>query len=223
MNKSRLVSLVALAVGASLGLSTASQASITLTFEGLQNLEPIGNYYDGGLGGFGSGPGPNYGITFGPDSLAVIDSSSGGSGNTGNDPSGHTVAFFLSGPGDVMDVAGGFTTGFSFYYAAGQPGSVSVYSGLDGTGTLLATLSLSTTSNVYYDWASSGVSFGGTAESAIFSGTANFIAFDNITLGSATPGGAPEPSTWAMMLLGFAGLGFAGYRRARTSATHFAA
>ena len=27
--------------------------------------------------------------------------------------------------------------------------------------------------------------------------------------------GVPEPSTWAMMLLGFAGLGFAGYRRAR--------
>jgi PEP-CTERM motif len=25
----------------------------------------------------------------------------------------------------------------------------------------------------------------------------------------------PEASTWAMMLLGFAGLGFAGYRRAR--------
>ena len=25
----------------------------------------------------------------------------------------------------------------------------------------------------------------------------------------------PEPSTWAMMMLGFAGLGFAGYRKAR--------
>ena len=25
----------------------------------------------------------------------------------------------------------------------------------------------------------------------------------------------PEPSTWAMMLIGFAGLGFVGYRRAR--------
>jgi hypothetical protein len=24
----------------------------------------------------------------------------------------------------------------------------------------------------------------------------------------------PEPSTWAMMVLGFAGLGFAGYRKA---------
>jgi PEP-CTERM motif len=25
----------------------------------------------------------------------------------------------------------------------------------------------------------------------------------------------PEPSTWAMMLIGFAGLGYAGYRRSR--------
>ena len=32
------------------------------------------------------------------------------------------------------------------------------------------------------------------------------------TIPSATPG-VPEPSTWAMMLIGFAGLGFAGYRR----------
>ena len=30
--------------------------------------------------------------------------------------------------------------------------------------------------------------------------------------------GVPEPSTWAMMLLGFAGLGFAGYRRAKPKA-----
>jgi probable HAF family extracellular repeat protein len=29
------------------------------------------------------------------------------------------------------------------------------------------------------------------------------------------PPPAPEPSTWAMMLIGFAGLGFAGYRRAK--------
>ena len=30
---------------------------------------------------------------------------------------------------------------------------------------------------------------------------------------------APEPSTWAMMLIAFAGLGFAGYRRARVAAS----
>jgi hypothetical protein len=30
-----------------------------------------------------------------------------------------------------------------------------------------------------------------------------------------TSGVVPEPSTWAMMLIGFAGLGYAGYRRDR--------
>jgi hypothetical protein len=30
--------------------------------------------------------------------------------------------------------------------------------------------------------------------------------------------GVPEPTTWAMMLVGFVGLGFAGYRRTRKSA-----
>jgi hypothetical protein len=33
----------------------------------------------------------------------------------------------------------------------------------------------------------------------------------------------PEPSTWAMMLLGFAGLGFAAYRATRISAAHLEA
>ena len=39
-----------------------------------------------------------------------------------------------------MNVAAGFSTGFSFYYAAPfDTGSVTVWSGLNGTGTLLAT------------------------------------------------------------------------------------
>ena len=33
----------------------------------------------------------------------------------------------------------------------------------------------------------------------------------------------PEPSTWAMMLFGFAGLGFAGYRRGRAGRTKLGA
>jgi phospholipase/lecithinase/hemolysin len=38
----------------------------------------------------------------------------------------------------------------------------------------------------------------------------------NEVLGLSSP--VPEPSTWAMMMLGFLGLGFAGYRSARTKA-----
>jgi PEP-CTERM motif len=40
---------------------------------------------------------------------------------------------------------------------------------------------------------------------------------------ATSPGGdmgaVPEPSTWAMMLLGFATLGFAGYRKRKQAAT----
>ena len=32
---------------------------------------------------------------------------------------------------------------------------------------------------------------------------------------STAAGAVPEPSTWAMMLIGFAGVGYAGYRSAR--------
>jgi len=35
--------------------------------------------------------------------------------------------------------------------------------------------------------------------------------------------GVPEPSTWIMMLLGFAGVGFAGYRRTKKSMSAFTA
>jgi hypothetical protein len=44
------------------------------------------------------------------------------------------------------------------------------------------------------------------------SGGESFKEFKQIEFSSATPV-IPEPSTWAMMLLGFAGLGFVGYHR----------
>ena len=192
-------------------------APVVLTFEGLGDEEQVLNYYNGGYGGSGSGPGPNYGIVFGSDSLSIIDITSGGSGNTGNDPSGHTVLFFLSGPGDVMDVAAGFNTGFSFYYSSPfYTGSVTVWSGLDGTGTELGSISLPLTPvGSPYDysvWEPAGVAFAGTAMSAIFSGTANQIAFDNITLGSATPM-IPEPSS--VILIGIGGIGLFLFDRRR--------
>jgi hypothetical protein len=49
----------------------AQAAMVTVDFDGLDGgrnvfLERPGSFYSGGLGSFGSGPGPNYGITFLP-------------------------------------------------------------------------------------------------------------------------------------------------------------
>lgn len=88
-----------------------------------------------------------------------------------------------------MDIPAGFTTGFSFNYVSlFDSGSVSVYSGLDGTGTLLATIDLTPNAGSCpgYDaefcpFSPIGVAFTGTAESIEFSGVANEIAFDDVT------------------------------------------
>jgi hypothetical protein len=46
---------------------------------------------------------------------------------------------------------------------------------------------------------------------------ANTLGFEGATYENVSF--VPEPSTWAMMLVGFAGIGFAGYRASRRSAT----
>lgn len=213
--KMQWLSRVALITTAFAGLS---QGAIVLTFEGIGNQSPVGNFYNGGAGG-------NFGIGFNADALGVIDSDAGGTGNTANEPSGQTVLFFLTGSAAIMNVSAGFDTGFSFFYSSNTTlGSISVYDGLNGTGNVLATMSLAQQFNLnctgdpngqYCNWTPIGVTFSGLAKSVAFAGAPNFIAFDNITLGSATPGGqVPEPST--VILLG-SGLALAAALRARRS------
>ena len=196
MLRTRTVLLAVLAAILFLPVAAVAQSTTyTLTFEGLQDNEPILNYYNGGLGGNGSGPGPNYGIVFGSGALAIISTLDGGSGNFEFNPSGDTIAYFLSGGGLVMNVPAGFTTGFSFYYAAvQQPGTVTVYDGANASGNILATVTLPVNGSMcqgsnepYSCWSPIGVSFSGVAQSVNFGGADNGIGFDNITIGSQTP------------------------------------
>lgn len=171
---------------------------IVLTFEGLQGMEEISDYYNGGWGGSGSGPGPNYGITFDSDSWALTTEFAGGPGHFDNNPSGYATAFSLNGPNMVMNVAAGFADGISFFYSSpNYRGTVTVWSGQHGTGDLLATLPLSRTFSCSSDpqWCvfePQGIAFEGTAESVMFSGTSNQTLFDNVTVGSVTPIAGPR-------------------------------
>jgi PEP-CTERM motif len=63
----------------------------------------------------------------------------------------------------------------------------------------------------FFDWTTIDFFSGGV-------GPALEDAIESFKFTRLTGAAAPEPSTWAMMLLGLAGLGYAGYRKARPAA-----
>lgn len=232
MKSMKLVAAVAILVVAT--AISAGADIIDLTFEGVAATYPSGypqvlNFYNGGTSSDGM-TGPNYGISFPDNALAICLNTPGNycsntsRGGLGDPNSQKGALFFLEGGSTFLDIAAGFTTGFSFNYVAiNTGGSINVWSGLDGTGSLLATLDLTTTSSAcdfaiyeagFCPFFPIGVAFGGTAQSIEFVGVANQIVFDDVTFGSVTPG-VPEPST--LLLFGTGLVGAAGAIRRKLS------
>lgn len=118
-----------------------------------------------------------------------------------NSPSPLGTAFvqldFVTNTSAFMNVASGVTGGLSFYYSSPDAvtGAIKAYSGLNGTGMLLGSISLGANSADYSRWNQAVLSFGGTAQSFDLSGTANVVALDNISA-------VPEPSSIALLLAG---------------------
>ena len=206
-------------------VQSAHGAVFTLTFEGLRDKEQILEFYNAGTGSLGSGPGSNYGVSFSAGGIAVIDTDAGGSGNFANEPSPETGATWTTSNGLVIDVAGGFETGFSFFYASATSGTVSVYDGLDATGNVLGVISLARTpggtscmgdpTGTFCEFDPAGVAFTGVAKSIGFTGSATLIGLDNVTFGSAVPQFVPEPASLFLVGIGVAGLALLRRRSSR--------
>jgi hypothetical protein len=209
--------LKAALAGLALSVSGFANASlIILDFEGIGNTANINDFYNGGTDSQGNS-GVNYGISFGTNTLGLIDSDAGGTASIANEPSGESVMFFSTGSA-ILNYAAGFDTGFSFFYSSAKSATVDIFDGINGTGNILGSIDLAAqnTDNCigdpngnYCNWTNIGASFAGTAKSINFGGSANFIAFDDVTFGSEVAGEAtdvPEPSTLAIFALGIMGL-----------------
>jgi hypothetical protein len=163
------------------------------------------------LWGPGTTPPSNNGLTLSPDGGAFI----------GSDPA------FQNGP--ISQTLTGLTVGkaltVTFDYAGAQQFNLNLAT-TEGWAVSLGgvtedTALLMTPNHGFTGWQTASLTFTPTSSTEVLSflsiGTAAsalppFALLDSV---SATQGTVPEPSTWVMMVLGFAGLGYAGFRSNR--------
>jgi hypothetical protein len=202
---------------AALSLLSAAPAfavNITIDFEtaaGYSN--PILEHYNGGVDSLGQ-PGANLGVSFTAGAVALSNDALGP--YYLNAPSPLTV-MYADNANAVMNVSAGFVDRLKFSYSSSVNAldAVGIYSGLNGTGTLLATASLfgnaqiGCTGAAYCRFDLTSVRFAGVARSVTFAGNAPEVLYDNITISAV-----PEPGTWLLMSGGALLLGMAKRRKA---------
>jgi hypothetical protein len=217
------IKFLAMAISCAALMSSSANAAVIMDFAGLiptGNEHPL-DYYAGGFGSFGSGPGPGYGVTFSSGLYICAPPPVGTCTGTLGIPSGSAL---IPGNGpSIMNVSGGFTTGLSFYYSSQHGAAVDIYSGLDGTGTLLASLFLPGNESFeppcpigpsYCPFTPAGIGFAGTAYSVNLVPVTGDVAFADINLGSIEPAtGVPEPLTITLFSMGLIGAAAARRRK----------
>jgi len=171
----------------------------------------VNEFYNGGTAADGSSGGPNLGISF----VNVSGLSNDALNTYYNKGSlGSSIGVAYAHDSAFMNMTEAAIGSFAFYYSspAAVIGGVKIWSGLNGTGTLLGSINLAVnnTAALYDTWTFASGTFSGLARSFDFSAgaaTAGFkgVAFDDIAVFSV-PLPVPEPSTVLLMLVGGAAL-----------------
>ncbi|MDB5818927.1 MAG: hypothetical protein JWQ11_2567 [Rhizobacter sp.] len=155
----------------------------------------VAGYYAGGTAADGTS-GADLGVSF--SGMSGLSNDAAFTYYSGA-PSAQGVAYVYD--TSFMNVAAGVQSTLSFYYSSATSvlGAVKAYSGLNGTGNLLGSFDLAAnTSGGYDSWTAATFAFNGVAASFDLSSSVDAVAFDNISHVSPVP----EPSTYALMLLG---------------------
>lgn len=205
MYKLKVVSVIAAGL---LWTAAASAATVTLDFNAASGAygASVNNLYNGGTDSAGAS-GPNYGISFTGSVLELNNND--GLGITYFTGSPTQTVFYVNPPPDVtgvMNVAGGFSGALGLTYSSNSaPTTVSIYAGLNDTGTLLSSFSLANNNN---GWTAVSQSFTGVAESVAFGSNGGQTLYTDI---SVSP--VPLPASGLLMSFGVAGLALVGARR----------
>ncbi|NUZ08856.1 PEP-CTERM sorting domain-containing protein [Piscinibacter koreensis] len=212
--------LAVTALSAAFAAAPALAAPITIDFEGVTSFAPIADYYNAGRDGAGvAGPAlapGQYGVSFAGDALALQNDVLGPYFSNAPSPLG---VMFPAGTAATLNSVGGsgFVGTLSFYYssATAVANAVQLWSGLDGTGALLASFDLAANAqqggcsdSSYCNFGLLSGSFAGIAHSVTFGNAAGFAAFDNVGINVV-----PEPATALLLALGLGGLAATRRRR----------
>jgi len=194
------------AAAALLAAAPAFADNTLIDFEGVTSFASVADYYNGGTDSAGAS-GSDLGVSFTGAALALSNDELGP--YFSNAPTPGTV-MFATDSSAVMNYAHGFANEVSFYYSALNAALdvVTIYSGLNGTGNVLGSFSLSSNAQLggcsdsaFCNWQRIALTFAGTGQSISFGGEAGNVAYDNITVTAV-----PEPGTYALMALGLAGV-----------------
>jgi hypothetical protein len=182
----------------------AGLISITFDEPQLVNNDPVLDFYNGGMTFRGIVPGPNDGVTFTIN--ARVFTQTGSLTGTFTKPGIMELFSDTARQGEpitaTMNVGNGFTGGIVFDYAAiDTAGTLQIFSGSNGEGNVLANVNLAVTSPVTGPgiFVADSVMFNGTAQSVVFSGGNQQIAFDDLQIQTVP---VPVPATWSLLSAG---------------------